>query len=140
MEIARAGANRIEQPRHGFQIVVEHVGPGLGHDVERAVLAQKIGRQDLDGGVGRAVPNAGDHAREMPRPAIVEIVPVHGRDHHVPQPEPRHGFRDPLRLMRVEQIGLSRGDIAERAGAGADAAQNHHGGMTLRPAFADIGA
>ena len=50
MEIARARPHREIKRRHGFEIVVEHVGPGRDHDLQRAVLAQEIGRQHFDGG------------------------------------------------------------------------------------------
>ncbi len=36
--------------------------------------------------------------------------------------------------------GPAGGDVAEGAGAGADRAQDHHRGVLLLPAFADIGA
>ena len=45
-----------------------------------------------------------------------------------------------FRLVRIELIRLAGCDIAEGAGAGADAAQNHHGDMLLGPALADIRA
>ena len=42
--------------------------------------------------------------------------------------------------MRVEKIGPAGRDIAESAGPGADAAEDHDRGMLLLPALADIRA
>ena len=53
MEIARARPHGQIARRHGFEIVVEHVGLGRDHLFERAVLAQKIGRQHFDRGRGQ---------------------------------------------------------------------------------------
>ncbi len=52
VEIAGAGPHRQIFRGHRLQIVVEHVGPGRDHDLQRAVLAQEIGRQHLDGRAG----------------------------------------------------------------------------------------
>ena len=47
--VARAWADLPVERRHGLEIVVEHVRPRRHHHLERAVLAQEIGRQHLDG-------------------------------------------------------------------------------------------
>jgi hypothetical protein len=44
------------------------------------------------------------------------------------------------RLERVERVGAPGGHVAEGAAAGADLAHDHHGGVALAPAFADVGA
>src|SRR5271165_942656 len=51
-----------------------------------------------------------------------------------------YGARDIVRLGRVERAGKSRFHIAEGAGPGAGIAHDHHGGVLLFPAFADIRA
>ena len=53
MEVARAGANLQIVRRHGFEIVVEDVGFRRDDDLECAILAQEVGREDLDRGFGR---------------------------------------------------------------------------------------
>lgn len=48
MEVARAGTDRQITRRHGFEVVVEHVGLGRDDDFEGARLAQEVRRQDFD--------------------------------------------------------------------------------------------
>src|SRR6185503_10560955 len=38
----------------------------------------------------------------------------------------------------IERLRLAGGDVAEGAGAGADLTHDHHRGVALRPAFADV--
>ena len=58
-EVARARPHGEILRRHGFEIVVEHVGPRRDHDLDRAVLAQEVRRQHLDGGLrGRGADRA----------------------------------------------------------------------------------
>ena len=52
-EVARARADRRIEPRHGLEIVVEDVGPRRDHGLDRALLAQEVGRQHLDRRAGR---------------------------------------------------------------------------------------
>ena len=49
-EIARARPHLGIKPRHGFEIVVVDIGPRRHDRLDRAVLAQEIGRQHLDRG------------------------------------------------------------------------------------------
>src|ERR1700675_3663934 len=50
------------------------------------------------------------------------------------------GIGDAGWLIGVERSGRAGGYVAERAGARAGVAHDHHGGVTLRPALADVGA
>ena len=76
-EVARAGPHRRIEPRHGFEIVVEHVGPRGDHGLDRALLAQEIRRQHLD---RRARAPAARMrriaAREMPGAAVGQVVAI----------------------------------------------------------------
>src|SRR5215510_2928094 len=49
-------------------------------------------------------------------------------------------FGDIGGLMGIERAGLAGGDVAEGAGARADVAHDHEGGVLVLPAFADVGA
>src|SRR6056297_1316398 len=73
-------------------------------------------------------------------PAIVEVVAVHGSDHHVIEAQLLHRVGDAPGLEQVERLRLAGGHVAEGAAAGADLAHDHHGGVALRPAFARVGA
>jgi hypothetical protein len=76
----------------------------------------------------------------MLRSAVGEIIAIDRRDDDVLETETRHGIADTRGLVRIELTGPSRGDIAERASTRADVAHDHHRGVTLLPAFADVGA
>ena len=81
-----------------------------------------------------------DAADELQGAAVVEVVAVDGRDHHVAQAELDHGVGEIVRLVRIDCAGLAGGDVAEGASTGADIAQDHHRRVLLRPAFADVRA
>ena len=140
MEIARARPHREIARRHGFQIVVEDVGLCRRDDLERAFLAQEIRRQDLDRRGRAARADRADGLREMLGAAVGEIVAVDRSDHDMGKPKLEGGFRDMLRLGRIERAGHAGLDVAEGAGAGAGIAHDHEGGVLLVPAFADIRA
>jgi hypothetical protein len=49
-------------------------------------------------------------------------------------------FGQSARLVRVGRQRLAVADVAERAAAGADVAEDHEGGRAAAEAFADVGA
>ena len=138
--IARAGADRGIESRHGFKIVVEDIRARRRDQAPRRALAQEIGGQHLDRGVRRAGANGADHGGEMRRAAIGEIVAIDRGDDDMAEPEPHDRVRDPRRLIAIERPRLAGADMAKAAGAGAGIAHDHHGGVADRPAFADIRA
>ena len=140
MEVAGAGADRGIEPRHRLEIVVEDVGPGFDDGLDRARLAHEVGGQDLDGGRRGGVADRPDDGREMAGAAIVEVVAVDRGDHDMVQAELAHRLGDMRRLVRIDQVRPSGRDVAEGAGTGAHAAQDHHRGVLLLPALADVGA
>ncbi len=99
-EVARARPHREIFRRHGLEIVVEHVGPRRDHRLDRAVLAQEVGRQHLDRGRRAARADGADHRREMRRPAVVEIVAVDRGDDDVREAELRGRLGDVRGLGR----------------------------------------
>ena len=139
-EIARARPHRQIERRHGFEIVVEHVGPRRDHLLDRAVLAEEIRRQHLDRGGGAARADGADGLREMLRAAVGEIVAIDRGDHDVGEAELLRRLRDMHGLVRIERARQSGLDVAEGAGARAGVAQDHEGGVLLLPALADVGA
>src|SRR3954468_12399639 len=76
----------------------------------------------------------------MPGAAVGEVVAVDRGDDDVGEAHLGHRTRHALRLAAIERGGDAGGDVAERAGAGADLAHDHEGGVLLFPALADIGA
>ena len=98
-EVARARPHREIFRRHGFEIVVEHVGPRRDHGLDRAVLAQEIGRQHLDRGLRAARADGADDCGEMRRAAVGEIVAVDRGDDHMGKPELCRRLGDVLGLV-----------------------------------------
>jgi hypothetical protein len=71
---------------------------------------------------------------------IRQVIAIDRGDHNVGQAKFRHGVGDAGGFVGGERAGLARGDVAKGAGTGAGVAHDHHGGVPLRPALADVGA
>ncbi|MPL92900.1 hypothetical protein SDC9_39024 [bioreactor metagenome] len=141
MEVARTGAHLGIEAGHRLEIVVEHVGARLDHLFQHLGTAfQEVGGQDLDRGVGRAMAHGADRLGKMLGAAILEIVTVDRGDDDMLQPERLHRMGDAARLEHIKRIGPAGRDVAEGTAAGADLAHDHHRGVALAPAFADIRA
>ena len=89
---------------------------------------------------GVVAPQRLDHLDELAGAAIGQIVAIDRSDDDVLEPQLRGGFGDMLGLGRVDRARHPGLDVAERAGAGADVAQDHHRRVLLGPALADVGA
>ncbi len=72
--------------------------------------------------------------------AVVDVVAVDRGDDDVVEAELGDGVGDAPGLEGVEGVGAAGRDVAEGAAAGADLAHDHHGGVALAPALADVGA
>ena len=46
--VARLDADLARQPRHGLEVVGEHVGVGVEHDVDELGLALEVAGEDLE--------------------------------------------------------------------------------------------
>ena len=140
MIVARAGADLPVERRHGFEIVVEHVRPRRHHHLERAVLAQEIGRQHLDGRRRRLSVDGANRRREMRGTSVGKIVAVDRRHHHMGERKLGDGAAHPRGLERIERAWAAGAHVAEGAGPGAGVAEDHHRRVPLAPALADIRA
>jgi hypothetical protein len=72
--------------------------------------------------------------------AITQIVAVDAGNDHIFELERGDRFAEFARLVRVGRQRLAVADVAERAAAGADVAEDHEGGGAAPEAFADVGA
>ena len=72
--------------------------------------------------------------------AIGKIITVNRGNDDMAQAKRGNGLCHILRLIQIQRVRPPRCNIAERTGACTYRAENHHGGMFLRPAFADIWA
>ena len=140
MEVPRPGANLEVFRRHGLEVVVEDVGRRAHDDLGRSLLAQEVGRQDLDRGFG-------ERARIAWITSAKCWAPPSGRSSRsteVITTCSRPSFSTALATFsgsaRIERLRQPRLHVAERARPGAGVAHDHEGGVLLLPALADIGA
>ena len=120
--------------------MVEDVRFRRDDNLERAVLAQKIGREKFDRRGRTARADRANGFGEMLGTAVIEVVAVHRSDDDVAKPELESRLRDVLGLRRIEHAGQTGLDVAEGASAGAGVAHDHEGGVLLVPALADVRA
>ena len=140
-EIARARPHLGVKPRHGFEIVVEDIGP--------RPRPRSRSRRPCAGNRASA-PRSWWRARRARIAAMVRAkcpAPPSSRSSRSTEvttmcSRPSAATASPTRsrLVRVEPVGPAGRDVAEGAGAGADRAQDHHRRVLLLPALADIGA
>ena len=107
--IARAGPDRRIQPRHGLQVVVEHVRPRRRRRVSRRpACAGSRGSGPRSWCPARPARIACDDGGEMRRPAVGQIVAVDRGDHHVAQAQFRHRIGDARRLVGFQAPAAGR--------------------------------
>src|SRR4029079_2419550 len=133
-------AHLARQPRHRLEVVREHVGRGVHHDVDRAGVALEVAGQHLQHHVGRRSRDGADGRRPVRGAAVGEVVAVDAGDHGVPEAQLGQHRRDVLGLVRVGGQRPSGGDVPELARPRADTAQDHDGQRLAVPAFPDVGA
>ena len=103
-------------------------------------LAQKIRSENFNCRASGIKADEFDGAGKMRGTTIGKIITVNRGDDNMAQTKRGNGFCHIFRLIHIQRIRPTRGNIAERTGARADGPKDHHGGMFLRPAFTDIGA
>ncbi len=129
------------EPRHGLEVVVHHVGQAAFEDLERAIhAAAEVRREDLDLRRRRQLADPTDAVDEVLRPAVAQVVAIDARDDDVRQAERRDRLREVERLVRIERIGTSVADVAERAAPRALVAHDHERRGALAEALADVRA
>src|SRR5487761_1020182 len=101
MEIAGTGPYCGVKTRHGFEVVVEDVGPRRDDLVERRALVQKVRGQYLDRGAGRGRADRRDGPRKLVGTTILDIVAVDRGDDDVGEAQGRDRRTHPLGLSRV---------------------------------------
>src|SRR5207237_3539853 len=94
MEVARAWAHAKIARGHGLEIVVEAIRFRRADTLERAVLAQKIGREKFDRRGRTARADRANGLGEMLGTAVIEVVAVHRSDDDVAKPELEGRLRD----------------------------------------------
>ena len=120
--------------------MVENVGAGVEHRLQRRFRALEVGNQDFDPAFGNPGARLPDGLDEHRGAAIREIVAIDRRDHGVAQAHRFDRVRDARRLRHVELARPPVRDGAVRACAGADVAQDHERRRSVVPALPDVGA
>ena len=75
------GPHLAVEARHRLRVVVQDVGPGRDHGVQRGPVSLEVGDQDLHRAAGHARPDLADAGREDRRAPVALVVAVHGGDH-----------------------------------------------------------
>ncbi len=95
-------ANGRREPANGFEIVREHVGPRIHHDVERREIAAIVAAEDLDLAIRHALVDRANRVCEDQRAAVGEIVAVDGGQHEILPAEVAHRFGDANRFEPID--------------------------------------
>ena len=129
-----------EQAGRHLDVVIEHVGPGEEHGLQRPEIALEIGSEHLHLGPGQARAYGVNGGRELGGPAVGKVVTGHGGQDDVAQAEARGRVRDACRLARIGGARAAGGDRAVSATARASIAQQHEGRGAAGEAFREVGA
>ena len=141
MPVIRTGARLLVEPRHGFEIVVHDVGRALGQDIERDVEpAAEIRHEHFDTRLRRALAHRAYAVLEMPRAAVAQIVAVDARDDDVLELQRRDRFGKMQRFLGIGRKRPAVRDVAERAAARAQVAEDHESRRAFAETLADVGA
>ena len=141
VHVVRSRTRVAIQPRHGFQVVIHHVGRRGFQNLQRAVKsAAKIGHQHFNACRRRKLARSPNTVNEMLRAAVLQVVAIDRRDDDVRKLQRRNRPRQVERLIGVERIGASVADIAKRAAPRALVAHDHEGCSTFAETLADVRA
>src|SRR3954447_26128587 len=133
-------ADPAEDPRHGLDVVRQHLGPG-GEDLGELVgLRVEVGDEQLDTAARDGGLDLAHRLRVEPRTAVGQVVAGDAGDRGVAQPHGRDALGDPARLVGVEVGRLAGVDLAEGAAPGALVAADEEGRLAVLPALVDVGA
>ena len=130
----------LEQPRHGFHVMVQDLRAGLHDDFQGFQRTFEIGDEHFHRAARQELADAPDDHGEDRRAAVPAIIPVDGCDYGMFQ---LHGFDclgHTFRFQPVQRLGAAMFDITEAAGACAYVSQHQEGGCTRTPALAHIRA
>ena len=140
VEVARAGPHLEIEPRHRLEVVVEDVRLGRHHHLRRPARtsgspAPASRSSSSDSSAAPPGPSARNAPRRRPSRSSrsTEVITTCFRPIFSTASATRAG-------SGVERVRPAGGDVAEGAGPGADLAHDHHGGVALRPALADVRA
>ena len=138
--VVEGGADLLEDARHRFEVVREHLRTGLDDHVDRFGLTAEVIDEELHARARVELVDQAARLRVQPRGAVGQIVAGHARDRHVAQVEVAYGLGDTTRLVLVVLRGAARRDVAEVAAARAECTAEQEGRLAVLPALVDVGA
>ena len=128
------------EPGHGFKIMGEDIGFCVRYYAQRAGRALEIRNEHFNFYLRGKGADRAYGAGEMLCCAVRKIVPGHGGDHCVAEPEFLDGSGNTARFIGVELLRFPFCNGAELAAPCADSACDEEGGNFLVKALADVGA
>ena len=139
--VAAARARHAIEPRHGLDVVIEHVRAGVEHRAQRRLDALEVGNQHLDAARrARARASARIVSAKMNAPPSArssrstEVITANCRPMRATASATRAGSAVSSSFGRAVRHG------AVGAGARADVAEDHERRRAVVPALADVGA
>jgi len=83
--------------------MIEHVGRGTNHGLDRPLLAQEVGREHFDRGRAALRADRADHAAKCPAPPSSRFIAVDRGHHDNGKTELRNRSGDMRGLRRIER-------------------------------------
>src|SRR5450830_647258 len=130
----------LEDPRHGLEVVREHLRPGAEHLRELLGDGVEVRDEELDAGAGVEGVDLVHGLGVEPGPAVGQVVARDAGHGRVAQAHGANRLGDPPRLVGVEVGGLAGVDLTEVTAAGALVTADQEGCLAVFPAFEDVGA
>ena len=133
-------ADIVVEARRGFDVVVEHLGAGGEHHLERLAGAHEIRDKNLDLATGNTLVNGADHQGKQSSATVGAVVTIDACNHGVAEFERGDGLGHAAWLV---EIHLQRRAFLHRAKAAppcADVPQDHERRRAAAPALTDVGA
>src|SRR6202000_374818 len=138
--VGERGANPLEDPRNGLDVVRQHFWARFEHLRKPGRLAGEVGDQQFDAGRRVEIFDSAHGLGVQPGAAVGQVVAGYAGDGGIPQAHRSHALRDPPGLVAVQFSGFSGVDLAEVAAPAALRAADQEGGFAVFPALEDIRA
>ncbi|STV10807.1 Uncharacterised protein [Klebsiella pneumoniae] len=125
---------------HVFEVMVEDIRRGHRQNIKCAIhAAAEIRNQRFDLNRRVFLANGADAVGKMLCAAITQVVTVYRGDYDIAQTHIGDSLRQLLWLVCIWRDRASMRDVAERATAGTDRAEDHKGRGTVVEAFCRFG-
>jgi hypothetical protein len=131
--------NGFGQTLDRFYIVGIDVRFGIHHHPNEILPSMEVWNQYLHTNRWTSLLQRTDACNEKTRPFVIQIVPRHRCDHHVPEPKTLHRFRQSMRLLGIDRTWTAGDNGAETAAPGTPIAQDEETHIPMTPTLSQIG-